>query len=229
MEIKAIIPARAGSKGIPDKNLKTVGGISLVARIVETAKKSGLFSEIIVTSDSSPILEIAQNLGVSPLERPEELSGDTTNARQVVEHVFLSKGIDSKQDQIIFYLQPTSPFTTVDTLSKILTKVQSTKCPVFSARVSDPLSKILLADEGMVAGAWRADVKPTSNRQDSVETYIATGGCYAFSVKDFYGWGDIPTLGAHLHIVNWPECVDIDSFEDLTAANIIERQWRCES
>lgn len=222
----AVIPARAGSKGIPDKNLKTVGGISLIERIVGTAKEFGLFSEIIVSSNSRSILEIAQNLGVSALERPETLSGDKIRAREVVQHVFLAKEIDSRNDQIIFYLQPTSPFTSVDTLSQILAKLLDKQLPLFTARVSDPLSKILVVNEQMLAGGWRDDLSPTSNRQENDETYIATGGCYGFSVKDFYQVGDIPVLGAQAHLVDWPESIDIDSLNDLTVANLIERHRR---
>lgn len=231
MEIKAVIPARAGSTGIPDKNLKKVGESSLVERIVNTAKEFGQFSEIIVSSNSAPILEIARNLGVSALERPEALSGDKSRAREVIEHVFLSKGIDSKDDQIIFYLQPTSPFTSVDTLNKILTKLHNTRRPIFTARISDPLSKILVVNEQMLADAWRDDVDPTSNRQENDATYVATGGCYGFSVQDFCRLGDIPVVGAEAHLVDWPESIDIDSFDDLTVANLIEhhrssKQWK---
>jgi N-acylneuraminate cytidylyltransferase len=223
VDLKAVIPARRGSKGIPNKNLQTVGGISLLERIVGTAKEFGVFSEIIVSSNSFPILELAQNLGVSALERPETLSGDKSRAREVVEHVLITREINSKDDQVIFYLQPTSPFTTVDTLSQILTKLQNTKRPVFTARVADPPSKLLVVDEQMLAGAWQENGNPTSNRQEIEETYMATGGCYGFSVGDFYRSGDIPVIGAEAHLVKWPEYIDIDSVDDLNAANLIDQ------
>ena len=70
----AIIPARGGSKGIPHKNLRTVGGRSLVARAVDSAFQSEIFDRVYVSTDSAEIADQAEKAGAEVLHRPAELA-----------------------------------------------------------------------------------------------------------------------------------------------------------
>lgn len=221
MQIRAIIPARIGSKGIPEKNLAVVGGLSLVERAILTAKQSSSFSEIIVSSDSDEILDKVLTLGATPHRRPDEFSQDTSKANDVVTDVLDSLGAEVFDDDVFFYIQPTSPFTQVVTLQDILRKILEGSGPVFSARKSDPAQKLLKLDNSMIARSLLNEGKPTENRQSFVSTFIATGGCYAFTVEHFKRWKDIPVLGAMAHLVRWPEDFDIDNQEDLLTAQMI--------
>ena len=76
-KILAIIPARGGSKGIPKKNIISIGGKPLIAWTIEAAKKSKYIDKIIVSSDSDEILKIASKFGAEPIKRPAELATDT--------------------------------------------------------------------------------------------------------------------------------------------------------
>lgn len=104
-----IIPARGGSKGIPNKNLQKVNGITLIERSILAAQKIPN-NRIIVSSDSIEILQYADKLKVEPLVRSDSNSTDTATSENVILEVLSL--IDSDSD-IITLLQPTSPFTDV--------------------------------------------------------------------------------------------------------------------
>jgi len=84
-----LIPARAGSKGLPGKNTKILKGKPLVSWTIETAITSSIFEEIAVTTDDNQVKEIAQSLGVKVLDRPPELA--QTILWQVITWIFTLK------------------------------------------------------------------------------------------------------------------------------------------
>lgn len=112
--VLSIIPARGGSKGVPLKNLRKVGGISLVKRAALISSSVGLIDRTIVSSDHEGIIEAAKEGGAeAPFVRPVDISGDRVSDIEVLRHALLEV---EKQDQssydIVVMLQPTSPLRT---------------------------------------------------------------------------------------------------------------------
>ena len=101
-----MIPARGGSKGIPNKNIKDFCGKPLIQWCIESAKKSGVFDRIIVNSDSAKILDIARKCGVDVQGRPAELATDHTLVADVMVDSLLR--LDRKYDYVQL-IQATSP------------------------------------------------------------------------------------------------------------------------
>jgi len=106
----AIIPARSGSKGVKDKNIRDLNGKPLMAYTIEAALKSDEFDEVMVSTDSEKYAEIARNLGASvPFLRSEVTASDTASSWDMVEEVLRNY----KEVGLIFdtfcLLQPTSP------------------------------------------------------------------------------------------------------------------------
>jgi CMP-N,N'-diacetyllegionaminic acid synthase len=106
----AIIPARSGSKGLPDKNIKILNGKPLMAYTIEAARNSNLFDEIFVSTDSHEYASIAREWGASvPFFRNNELSTDTASSWDVVKDTLINYQAMGKEYDSVFLLQPTSP------------------------------------------------------------------------------------------------------------------------
>jgi CMP-N,N'-diacetyllegionaminic acid synthase len=122
MNILGIIPARAGSKRVPNKNSKLLGGKPLVQHIIEASCLSKKLTTVLVSSDSDAVLQIAGNYSnLIALRRPDELSDDTAPAIDYVLHAlsFLEKKNHTTYD-IIVILQPSSPLTLADDIDKTI-------------------------------------------------------------------------------------------------------------
>ncbi|WP_299667500.1 acylneuraminate cytidylyltransferase family protein [uncultured Polaribacter sp.] len=121
MTILGIIPARGGSKGVPRKNIKLLGGKPLLQYTSEVALKSKYISKLIVSSEDDEIIEVAKSIGIEvPFKRPDHLALDSSPTLPVIIHALEFY----KQKNIFFdavcLLQTTSPFRTVAFLNKAI-------------------------------------------------------------------------------------------------------------
>jgi CMP-N,N'-diacetyllegionaminic acid synthase len=111
MKILAIIPARGGSKGVPGKNIKVLGGKPLIAYTIESALQSALLTTVIVSTDSLEIMEMAQQWKAEvPFQRPVELAEDDTTSLAVVQQAIQFYEEKGEVFDAVCLLQPTSPF-----------------------------------------------------------------------------------------------------------------------
>lgn len=117
MSVVAIITARGGSKRIPKKNIKEFMGKPMLAYAIEAAKSSGIFDEIMVSTDSEEIAEIAKKFGASvPFMRSEKTSNDFATTYDVLEEVITEYKKKEKEFDIICCIYPCVPFLTSKTL-----------------------------------------------------------------------------------------------------------------
>ena len=111
MKVLVVIPARGGSKGIPHKNIKPLGGKPLIYYSIDVARQFTTDENICVTTDDAEIISVVEQHGLKvPFVRPAELATDTCGSSEVIQHAFqffADKGI---QYDAIVLLQPTSPF-----------------------------------------------------------------------------------------------------------------------
>ena len=118
----AIIPARGGARGLPGKNVRDLCGKPLIAWTIDTARKSGAVDEIVVTTDSSEIADIARDCGASvPFLRPEELASDASPTIAAVDHAltFYLRERQRRFDYTVL-LEPTSPLREDDDIDRML-------------------------------------------------------------------------------------------------------------
>lgn len=115
----AVIPARSGSKGLPDKNIKEMRGKPLLAYSIEAAKEAGIFAEIMVSTDSERYADIAKEYGASvPFLRSKKLSGDQASSWDVVREILENYHTIGEDFETICLLQPTSPLRTGKDIQK---------------------------------------------------------------------------------------------------------------
>ena len=110
LETIVIIPARGGSKGLPNKNMYPINGKPLIEWTLEQAKISKYLDKIIVSTDDNNIMDLAKRKGAKIIERPMNLSGDNASSESALIHSIdiLNRKFNSQPDIIVF-LQATSP------------------------------------------------------------------------------------------------------------------------
>lgn len=123
MKILTIIPARGGSKGVPGKNIKMLGGKPLIAYTIQAAQQATLVTDIILSTDSDEIIQVAKAYGLEvPFKRPATLATDESPTILTVLHAldyFSAKGISF---DAVCLLQVTNPFRTIEFIDKAIAK-----------------------------------------------------------------------------------------------------------
>ena len=117
--IIALIPARAGSKRVPDKNIRPLAGHPVIAYTIAAAAQSGIFSAVIVSTDSEKYAEVARHYGAeAPFLRPVEIAGDLSADIEWVEHTLTRLRDSGREYDCFSILRPTSPFRLPETIRR---------------------------------------------------------------------------------------------------------------
>ena len=230
MSVVAVIPARGGSKGVPGKNLKRVGGVSLVARAVASALASRLIDRVIVSTDDAGIAAAAEAAGAETMSRSVVLSGDTASSESVLLDVLdrldrvdevneQPSEQSSEQPDVLVFLQATSPFIDPDDLDSAIARVlEGGEDVVFSA-VETYAFLWKQGDDGATGVNHDHSFRP--RRQDREPHFQETGAFYVmnapgFRAAEFRFFG---TVGiAH---VDPRSSIEIDTVDELEMANAI--------
>jgi CMP-N,N'-diacetyllegionaminic acid synthase len=223
----ALIPARGGSRGIPRKNLAVIGTKTLLEKTIETALACNVFQKIFVSSDDYELLNLAYNYPVDIHQRSAWASGDDATASDVLRN-FLEVFDETTLKSIrITYLQPTSPFRTVDSILQALSKADGHEsgCCVSITKAKNIPHKMVTVDNGILHPfLLQSGESLTANRQQLPDIYLPNGSIYVFPIWRFLNTGSIPIKGASYLILNERESLDIDSSFDLEIARLLDEQ-----
>lgn len=226
LEILGLIPARGGSKGIPGKNLRLLGGKSLVARAVESGIESRLLSRVILSTDSEAIAEEGRRAGAEvPFLRPADLAKDETPTAPVVVHAlkWIEENEGTRPD-ILVLLQPTAPLRQARHIDEALDLLVSAEArSVVSVTPVpghyNPSWQFSIRDGALFPFMETGKVPP--RRQDLPQTYTRNGAIYAAWTETWltgtmaYGPGCVP------YVMDPADSVNIDSPEDLALAEFL--------
>ena len=223
--VLGVIPARAGSKGIPNKNIMDVGGQPLIKYTIEAALGSTMITDCIVSTDSDEIASLAESLGLSaPFIRPNNLSNDKALSLPVIQHAvsFMEKKHGIHYDAVIM-LQPTTPLRTSGDIDKSLSILMSEKLDsvisVVEVEGNHPLRMKRIVNNRLVnyVDQGHEDMRP---RQELPKVYIRNGAIYA-TLRDvlidedsFVGENSYP------YVMNKEQSINIDTISDLYLTQI---------
>lgn len=226
MKYLVVIPARGGSKGIPHKNIKPLGGKPLIYYSIDVARQFTSDENICVTTDDAEIIYVVERHGLKvPFVRPAELATDTCGSSEVIQHAyqfFANKGVH--YDAIVL-LQPTSPFRKVEFIKEAVTLYDESIDMVTSVRPAacnpyydgfeenaDGLLQISKGD-GTIA-----------RRQEAPKVWQQNGSIYVINPKSLIEKG----MGGFTKIKKYamPETysVDLDTMLDWKMAELIIKE-----
>jgi YrbI family 3-deoxy-D-manno-octulosonate 8-phosphate phosphatase len=183
--ILAVIPARAGSKGIPGKNLRVAGGKSLLAWSIAAARESKMGLRVIVSTDGDQIAQEARYCGAEIVLRPTEISGDTASSESALLHVLAELETKEKyRPDMLVFLQCTSPLTTAEDIDGTIEMLL--KEGADSALAVVPFHYFLWRPRS--DGGWEGvnhDKNVRLRRQDRPPEFLESGAVYVMRVDGF--------------------------------------------
>ena len=222
MKILGVIPARSGSKGVPRKNIRNIGGKPLIAYIIESARQVLGIDELIVSTDSEEIATIAEGLGVRvPFLRPPECADDNATLIDVSKHALNFYDIHFFKPTAVISLQPTSPLLTSESITRAI--------ELFRKNLMDSVVSLGEIKHCHPFRAYKIEhefAKPLTEyttekylqKQDRPQAYGFSGGIYLRKRELLEAWeGNGFAMGDRVGgvTVSEEEALDIDSELDL--------------
>lgn len=231
-KILGIITARGGSKGVPGKNIKLLGGKPLIAYTIEAAQKSGVFDRVILTTDDPKIAEVAKQYGCeAPFMRPKELAGDTVQHLPVLRHaVQWLKDNEGYYPDYTMTLQPTSPFRQPEHIRQAVELMLKTGADSILGvsempnHVNPHKAMTLGADGKLMLFSGNPVKKRIMRRQDLPSCYFSNGTIYLYKTDNLFrdeGTGAFFGDDVRACVIDAEYSIDIDTPDDWELAEFL--------
>lgn len=226
MKTLFLIPARAGSKGLPGKNTKLLGNKSLIEYSIDFALDNMAAEDKLCVSTNDPeVVIILNKRGINlPFVRPDFLSSDLSGMHEVIEHALLHYQTLGQNFDRLLLLQPTSPFRIKEDFNKINEQYDSSIDMVVSVKISKENPYFNLFEENELGFLVKSKIGYFERRQDCPLIYIYNGSMYLINVNSI--------LKNKLHefkkirkmIMSEKGSVDIDTYADWILAEYFLKQ-----
>ena len=226
MKIVALIPARGGSKGIRNKNIKKLNGYPLIYYSIMLAKKSKYVNDVIVTTDSEEIANIAKEHGANvPFLRPKEISADLSPDIDFFKHYLQWAKENNSTPDVIIQLRPTYPLRKLDTLNSCIEKFIQNYDDYDSLRTvvknnyKSPFKMYILESNNRLKPAVPTNTFPfikehyNQCRQKLPDTYLHNG-CIDIIKSNIIEKNLLSGSNIYPYIMEDEEIYDIDTIED---------------
>ena len=225
----AIIPARSGSKGIKDKNIRDLCGKPLMAYTIEAAIASGEFDEVMVSTDSELYAEIARAYGAQvPFLRSAVTASDTASSWEMVDEVLANYKKLGKTFDTFCLLQPTSPLRTAADIKEAY--------KLFEEKANFAVVSVCEAEHSPL---WCGHLPETNEfidfvqqdklkqRQAGKKFYRLNGAIYIVNIEKFKADRQLYQKGSFAYIMTQERSVDIDTELDFKLAEVTMREYVC--
>jgi CMP-N-acetylneuraminic acid synthetase len=214
-----VVPARGGSKGIPLKNIQTVRGIPMIARVAKLLSGLDFIDYALVSTDSEQIIAVAAEFGLqAPFRRPKNLSGDAVSDYQVLIHALVeSEYINEVKYDLVIMLQPTSPLRRAHHIVEALDHfINGNYDAVWSVSMSDPKNHPLkqLVVDGETLDYYDEAGSSIVARQQLEPLFQRNGIVYVISRACLLDHGTIKGDCTGAYVVSEPS-ISIDTTDDI--------------
>ena len=217
----AIITARGGSKRIPKKNIKEFCGKPIIAYSIEAALSSGLFDEVMVSTDSEEIAEVARKYGANvPFMRSAETASDFATTRDVLMEVLNEYEKRGQHFDTMVCIYPTAPFVTGEKLREACSEYEriGAKVLIPVVKFSYPPQRCFVIKNDNLYFKW--DEYRNSRSQDLEPFYHDVGQFYFYDIKEYLDRDGVIIENVAPYIMSETEVQDIDNEDDWKIAEM---------
>lgn len=224
MTVLGVIPARGGSKGLPGKNLRPLGGVPLIAWTIAAARRAKTLTACWVSTEDEAIAAAARKHGGEvPFLRPAELATDAASIVDVLRHAALHyETARGARPDVIVLLQPTTPLRgpdPIDAAVRAILEGGADSSQTVALDAAHPLHKFRLKD-GRLSMVF-PEAEKASRRQDSPAVYRPNGGAYAARAGLVMDEGVLRGKDHRGVVMDFESSVDIDTLWDFRLAEAI--------
>jgi N-acylneuraminate cytidylyltransferase len=225
-KVIAIIPAREGSKGIIDKNIRILGEKPLLAWPIDIAKQSKYIDRIIVSTDGEKINNVAKEFGAEVIKRPKSLSQDDSLVIDAIKYTINELKNQGDKIDFVVILEATSPLRNVDDVDSIIELLlEYDSAATFVEASLNPHRAWKI--NGNYVTTFLEGVTPWLPRQKLPTAYQLNGAVYGFRVDGLNGNSISPLFGNIAPVIMPPErSLDIDNEIDFLIAEIIIKEQK---
>jgi CMP-N,N'-diacetyllegionaminic acid synthase len=223
----AIIPARAGSKGVPGKNKALIGGRPLVDYTVEALERARAVTGIILSTDDEDIrARYRDRASVLVVDRPKSLAQDDSTTADVVAHALeVWQALGREVPDALFVAQPITPLRTAADIDAAFELFKSTGCEslISACRaegIRHPSGMYRLKEGGRRGTPYLAEAEPT-RRQDLETVYQRNGAVYLVTTEFFLRTGRLRSDDPMIYEMPWERSINIDVPGDLLIAKAL--------
>lgn len=223
MKPLVIIPARGGSKGIPHKNIKPLGGKPLICYAIDTARKFTSDENICVSTDDDTIIKVVEDYGLNvPFKRPDYLATDNAGTNGVLLHALDFYEQKGNHYDVVVLLQATSPFRRVEDVIEavnlydksidMVTSVMPAKCNPYYDGFEDNAEGLLTISKGDGT---------IERRQDAPKVWQQNGAIYVINPYQLKAKGLAGMTMIRKYVMDELHSMDLDNMLDWTIAEIM--------
>jgi len=226
MSCIAIIPARAGSKGLPGKNTALIEGKSLVQLAIESALSIPEITRVVVTSDDVSVQKIASDLGAEVVVRPADLAQNNSPIESAILHALAELDLDPTSTDVLTVIQPTSPLRDKQLLATSISNFikNGSQGSLFGVvEVEHHPAKMLVVNGEFVVPFTKVE-DLSAPRQQLDRVVRQSGSIYITNLQQFLSLGTLFINPVGWVAVSGAEAIDIDTAQDLALAQETARE-----
>ena len=216
--VLGLVPARGGSKGVPDKNIRRLAGRTLLEYVAAAASASGIVDRTVLSTDSERVADEGRRAGLEvPFMRPSELARDDTPMLPVVEHALDALERAGWTPEIVVLLQPTSPLRQPAHIRRAVEELRASGADSVVTVIELPRHMspdyVMRIDEGRLV-PFLPESGRVTRRQDARPAFVRDGTVYAFRRRALAETGSIYGRDCRPLLLAARESLSIDTPED---------------